>query len=209
LEEVAQLVQPLREELVSQLSGDVFCPGVDLNSVTGVDLNSIANNAATYLDGVENFTLPQAEVFQETLDTAQETADKVETISENITPQDWQALIFIVPFSIFAFLFLVGVALVWLDRNVTWYICILSWVMLPLFTILIIICFLCSGAIAIGASANAGKGTRVAMCYLLVYGTGSPERHNLRISYATPFIQISALVEQTIRPGEQSRKFWR
>jgi hypothetical protein len=155
LDEVAKVVQPLREEVVSQLSGDVFCPGVDLNSVTGVDLNSIANKAATSLDGVENFTLPQATVFQETLDTAQETSDKVETTSENITPKDWQALMFVVPFSIFAFLYLVGVALVWLDRNVTWYICILSWVVLPLFTILIIICFLCSGAIAIGASANA------------------------------------------------------
>ena len=155
LDEVAQVAQPLSKDLASQLANDSFCPGVDLDSATGLNFSSIANDAVTFLD--QNFTLPQAKEARETLDTAQQTAARVETTSDNISIQDWQSLIFIVPFSIFAFLFLVGVALVWFDRNVTWYICILSWVVLPLFIILIVICALCSGAIVIAASANAGK----------------------------------------------------
>ena len=181
LDEVALEFQPLSQELLSQLANDSFCPGVDLDSVTGLNFSSIVNDAVTSL-GVDNFTLPQAEEARETLDTAQQTAVRVETTSENISIQDWQSLIFIVPFSIFAFLFLVGVVLVWFDRNVTWYICILSWVVLPLFIILVVICALCSGAIVIAASANAGK-----QCHALVLSR--TRMFNLLLS--NPLLQIS------------------
>ena len=113
----------------------------------------------TYLDELGNFTAKPIAETQYIVDKAQQTIDKVETTSDDITPKDWQSLMFIVPFSIFSVLFVLGVALAWCDRVVPWYTCILTWIILPLFIILIVICFLLSGGIAIVASANAGEYT--------------------------------------------------
>jgi NADH:ubiquinone oxidoreductase subunit 3 (subunit A) len=170
LQEVGQLIQPLKENIVARLANDSFCPGVNLSEATGVDFDSILNDTVTTLDSANNFTIPKENETLEALNAAQKTTNNVENTSDNITPTDWQSLIFVVPFSIFAFLYIVGVALAWRKKNLAWYTCILSWVVLPLFVVLIVICFLCSGAIAIGASANAGKKRqRVARGYRLVY----------------------------------------
>lgn len=157
LQEVGQVIQPLKDNLIARLANDSFCPGVNLSEVTGVDFDSILNDTVTTLDSVNDFTIPLANETIEVLDAAQKTTNNMENTSDNITPTDWQSLIFVVPFSIFAFLYLVGVALAWRKKHVSWYTCILSWTVLPLFVVLIILCFLCSCAIVIGASMNAGK----------------------------------------------------
>jgi hypothetical protein len=155
LQEVGQSIQPLKENIVARLANDSFCPGINLTEATGVDFDSILNDTVTTLDSANNFTIPKENQTLEALNVAQKTTNNVENTTDNITPSDWQSLIFVVPFSIFAFLYLVGVALAWRKKNVAWYTCILSWVVLPIFVVFIVICFLCSGAIAIGASANA------------------------------------------------------
>lgn len=142
---------------MTRLSNDTFCSNVDLNAQTGIDFDSIINDAVVFLDNLGDFNTEGVDNAESAFDTIEQTADNVEQTADNITPQSWQSLIFIVPFSVFAVLFLVGVALAWCEKSVAWYTCMLSWVVLPLFIILIVICFLCSGGIAIAASANAGK----------------------------------------------------
>jgi len=157
VENIGQIAAPLRDELVSKLANDSFCPGVDLLSLTGVDFSSYIDESVAYLEQLGNFTAAQGNNTRNILETAQQTAETVETTSDNITPRDWQSLMFVVPFSIFAVLFLAGVALAWSDRAMPWYRSILTWFVLPIFIILIVICFLLSGGIAIAASMNAGK----------------------------------------------------
>jgi hypothetical protein len=163
---VGQLIQLLKENIVARLANDSFVP----------DFDSILNDTVTTLDSANNFTIPKENETLEALNAAQKTTNNMENTSDNITPTDWQSLIFVVHCSSFVFLYIVGVVLAWRKENVAWYTCILSWVVLPLFVVLIVNCFLCSGAIAIGASAKAGKERqRVARGYRLVYSTNSPE----------------------------------
>ena len=157
---MGSVAKSLRDELVSKLSNDSFCPGVDLNAATREDFDAIIQNTTTFLEDLGNFSLAKVDDTQEAVQTAQDTTEAVRRTSENITPSDWQSLIFIVPFSVFAVVFLVGVALAWYERDVKWLIFLLRWIVLPLFIILVVICFILAGAIAITASANAGKTIR-------------------------------------------------
>jgi len=155
LENVGETAGPLRNELISRIGNESFCPGVDLEAQTGVDFDTIINDAVTFLDSLGNFSEVDVSETRDVVEQAQSTNDNVQETSDNITPSDWQSLIFIVPFTVFSVLFCLGVALAWCGRAINWYTCFLKWVVMPLFIILIVICFLCAGAIAIGASANA------------------------------------------------------
>lgn len=156
LEGVGDNVAPIRDELVNRVSDDNFCAGVDLNAVTGIDFDSLTANVVEYLNEIEDYTGFSDDIQEATADLRR-AAQSVEETSENITPRDWQSLMFIVPFSVFAVVFVVGVALAWCGRSITWYTCILSWFVLPLFILLVVVCFIVSGGIAIAASINAGR----------------------------------------------------
>ena len=84
-----------------------------------------------------------------------EISENMAETADNITLGSWQSLIFIIPFPIFSSLFVFGVLLAWFGRFHRGYARFLTWGVLPLFFILIVICYLLSGAVAIAASANA------------------------------------------------------
>ena len=133
-----------------------FCPGADLTVETGTDFDAIIENITTFLNRLGNFLQVNIADAQEASCTASNTGDSIESTSYNIQLKIWQSIIFIIPFSVFSIIFISGVLLAWFDWSFKWLTSLITWLMLPLFIIWVIICWVCCGAMAIGASANAG-----------------------------------------------------
>jgi hypothetical protein len=146
----------LRDETLSRLQDGEFCPGGDLSAVTAGEFDVIIPQVISILNGLGNFSQEETEDVQRALDQAADTVGDVEETSDNIQVKDWQSLIFIIPFSIFCLVFIVGVLLAWFDISLKWLTRLITWFVLPLFFILVVVCWGCAGAIAIAASANAG-----------------------------------------------------
>jgi hypothetical protein len=146
---------PLRDEVVSQLTD--FCQGANLTAETGTDFDAITENVTSFLNDLGNFSQDFVEELEYGLDNASHASSNAAETTEKITLESWESLIFIIPFSIFFTALVVGVLLAWLDRSNKRFSFFLSWAILPLFFILIIVCYIIAGGFAIGASANAGK----------------------------------------------------
>ena len=183
----------LRNATISLLKND-FCPGGDLTAETGTDFDAIIENVTTFLNRLGNFSQANIADAQEASRTASNTCDSIESTSDNIQLKSWQSLIFIVPFSVFSFVFISGVLLAWYDRSFKWLTSLITWLVLPLFFIWVIICWVCCGAMAIGASANAGMSF---LKYVWVDGTTI-------FSLVLSLSQISVVVELTIRQNPPS-----
>jgi hypothetical protein len=154
--QTSEAAASLRNATESRLQEREFCPGANLSAVTGADFDVIIPEVISVLNDLGNFSQGEMTNVQEALDQAADTGDDVEYTFNNIQINDWQSLIFIVPFSIFCFVFIVEALLAWFNKSFKWLTRIIKWLVLPLFFILVIICWACAGAIAIGASANAG-----------------------------------------------------
>jgi hypothetical protein len=157
VDQTTKSVVSLRDETVSRLQDGEFCPGVDLSAVTAGKFDVIIPRVISFLNRLGNLSLEQIEDVQGALGQAADTVGFIEETSDIIQVKDWQSLIFIIPFSIFCLVFIVGVLLAWFDISFKWLTCLITWFVLPLFFILVVVCWGCAGAIAIAASANAGK----------------------------------------------------
>jgi glycopeptide antibiotics resistance protein len=146
---------PLRDEFVSQLTN--FCQGTNLTAETGTEFDAITQNVTSFLNDLGNFSQDYVEELKYGLDNASDSSSNAVETTEKITLESWESLIFIIPFSIFFTALVAGVLLAWFDRSNKRFSFFLSWVILPLFFISIIICYVLAGGIAMSASANAGK----------------------------------------------------
>lgn len=145
----------LRDATISLLKND-FCPGGNLTAETGTDFDAIIENVTTFLNSLGDFSQAKIASAQEASQSASNTGDQIESTCNNIQLKDWQSLMFIVPCSVFFVVLISGVLLAWLDRSFKWLTSLITWLVLPLFIIWVIICWVCCGAVAIGASGNAG-----------------------------------------------------
>jgi hypothetical protein len=150
---VDMAIVPAQQGLAPKLA-DGICANGTFEEETGINFTAIAQNVSNALEALLEVDLTDLE---ESLQELEEISDNGADTADAITLGSWQSLIFIIPFPIFCSLFVGGTLLAWFNRSHKWGTCFLSWAVLPLFFILIIVCYLLCGAIAIAASGNAGK----------------------------------------------------
>jgi hypothetical protein len=153
--QIAEVAAGLRDETVLRLEAGQFCPGGNLSAATG-DQFVVLPAVISGLKALGNFSQEEIADARGALDQAADTGSDVENLFNDIQVNDWQSLVFIIPFSICSFVFIVVVLLAWFDKSFEWLTCLIIWFVLPLFFFVIVVCWLCAGAIAIAASANAG-----------------------------------------------------
>lgn len=156
----------MRDALVSWLQEEL-CPAQDVEGILGIDFADIVPNVTVSFERIGDFFQENLAEVDVALKDVRSIFQDVEEAADVITISSWQSLIFIIPFSIFFVLFFAGVLLAWFDQSRKRYTCLLSWFVLPLFFFLVIVCYILSSGIAIGASANAG------MCHVWSFGLRS------------------------------------
>ena len=155
LKRVAVNTTQVKNEFLQLLSngGDVCVNQADADQTSG--LNDLIQTLQTGLRGMGNFSLNDTAGVDNTVAVLMNTSSDVTNSAENINLGDWQALVILIPYILFPCLFLVGVALAWLDIDIPQVRWVLSYFVLPIFIIMVVFAYSFASAILIAASGNA------------------------------------------------------
>lgn len=86
LDNVGQSAVPIRDELVTRLANDTFCPNVDLSAQTGEDFDTIIDDAVVFLEDLGDFEGADVSEAKHVINKAQETTVTVSETSDQIAP---------------------------------------------------------------------------------------------------------------------------
>ena len=155
LESIGQSSLEVRDELTKNL-GD-FCPGEpNIQALTGVDFDALAQEAIVLLNELGNFIEKDINYLQTQIQDAQKTSNQLGSTVDYIEANDWQSLVVLIPYLTLATFMLIGVGLAWFDKTNPLYTCILSWGILPVLICATIAAFLLSAFVCLAAVGNAG-----------------------------------------------------
>jgi hypothetical protein len=146
---------PLRDSIVELLT-TTFCPvGIEaLEEATNLNWSSIINDAVEFLVELDDIGKSHLDNLQEALFVAGTTATEVESTASNVQSFSWLAFLLLVPFPLLTIFFMVGVLVA--DRDKKCYQHFLSWLVLPLFFSVVVLCYILAAVVALALSANAG-----------------------------------------------------
>lgn len=146
LEEVGIKSVQIRDAAVEEL--EEFCPdNPRLDEQTGVNFMEIANSAKADLTNLANFIEDGLAVLNPVLKQVQVAADDADDILEKVDLWGWQAKLLVIALFVLPSCLVVGVGLVMLGVDIPMYQKFLTYLIMPLFAVTIICCYIFSSAI--------------------------------------------------------------
>lgn len=155
LQSLGQSSIEIRDALTDNLGA--FCPGEpDLAAQTGINFDDLASQAIEQINELGNFLKRDVREMQGELDDAIDSSVYLGETVDTIEANDWESLIFLIPNVILGTCMLIGVTLAWFRQSGPFFTCSLSWIILPIFTLVTAFAFVCSGLLVYAAITNAG-----------------------------------------------------
>lgn len=146
----------VRDEIELQLDGGAFCPNDPSleNSLEGKQFRTEAMAAVGQLDQLGDF---MASNIGQLLDPLQRTIAETAYFESKIAPidlTDWRAMLALIPYTIVPALLMGGVLMALFDVSLPGYICVLNWVLLPLFVLLVILAWVVASGMIVAGGMN-------------------------------------------------------
>ncbi|GAX19262.1 hypothetical protein FisN_4Lu516 [Fistulifera solaris] len=146
----------IKEQLVTELNGDNFCPGNALLEDSGASTKIVsqANQAIPYLTELENFAGDDLDGLESAANELQSAAGTVQEETDNIDLTSWQSLIILIPFTIIPAILMSATILAMFDAHFHLFTCLVNWIIFPLFFILVISACIISTVMIIAVGIN-------------------------------------------------------
>jgi hypothetical protein len=150
-------VTNVRNTFLNRLDGGGQECLVDTNvtQATNRDFSQLIDMIRNDLEAMGNFRPSKFDALQNATAIIETSSTIVTEDVNQVTIDDWQSLIIIIPYIITPSLFLLGVSAAWFDVNLPKFRRFLSWGVLPIFVLQAIFAYSLSSAMMISASANA------------------------------------------------------
>lgn len=152
----AGVADRVRGSLETEITGNGFCPANPLldNSDFGRQLQSQAQSAVDQLQLLDSFLNQNLDGLESALQSARVVTGDLHAQADQIDLTDWQALLALIPFSLVPALLMAGTIMAAFDVGVDWYRCLLNWVTLPIFILLVTIAMAIAAAMVTAAAVN-------------------------------------------------------
>lgn len=151
---IGQSLEEVYVAVKDETGFESLCPGQDLTSLIGTDEIDL-QDGIKQLEEVQTY-IPLLAEFDNVLNKTHDIILSVEHALETYdTEWNWSLLIFTVPFILCCAFFVVGVILAWMDVSSCCIQFMLSYILLPIFVVLVIITSILASVFGIVATLNA------------------------------------------------------
>jgi hypothetical protein len=162
---IFQNIQVLRQRsydaksvVVAKALDTEFCLNdPDLSTQIGSDYSLILSSVVDDLESLGDFLGNKTNELDIAVNQINTALKDTRNATENVASNDWQSLVFIIPYILVPTALLIGVFMAWFGVHISIYKCLMSWVFLPIFVIQTIFAYTFSCVILVAASGNAGK----------------------------------------------------
>ena len=191
LRELGEIAKSVRAELSDQFSAGNFCPADPLleNSQVGQDIFGQATDAIRLLDEVGDFATDNITSLEDSVVRVQSGATDVVDATDDIDVNDWEALIFLVPYIVVPVFLMAAVVMSFFDVTFPYYNCVVTWFLFPFFTVLTVVAFVITFVMTIAAGMNSD------WCVPGGQNDASPDQTILRILEAEGYDADSKIME--------------
>ena len=150
-------VTHVRDTFLNRLDGggQACLEAANVTQATNRDFPQLISTIRDALVAMGNFHASRADSLQNATAIIETCASILGEDVNQVTIDDWQSLVIIIPFIITPSLLLVGVSAAWFDVNLPKFRRFLTWCVLPIFVLQAIFAYSLSSAMMISASANA------------------------------------------------------
>ncbi|CAB9530207.1 expressed unknown protein [Seminavis robusta] len=147
----------LRDQVVFDLNKDNFCPGNPLFVQTsiGQSLIGASDGAAQMLNQLGDFVTNNVATLEESLAATEQQLDSLDRSMAEAESYEWLAGLIAFPYMLLASLMILGAFAAQLDAMTECFLCMLNWVILPLYIFVTIFSYIVLAVAAIAASLNA------------------------------------------------------
>ena len=162
---IFQNIQVLRQRsydaksvVVAKALDTEFCLNdPDLSTQIGSDFSLILSSVVDDLESLGDFLGNKTNELDIAVNQINTALKDTRNATENVASNDWQSLVFIIPYILVPTALLIGVFMAWFGVHISIYKSLMSWVFLPIFVIQTIFAYTVSCVILVAASGNAGK----------------------------------------------------
>ncbi|CAB9498380.1 expressed unknown protein [Seminavis robusta] len=157
LEKIGESGLFMRDQVVSDLDRDNFCPGNPAfdQTIQGKRILSTADGAVLMLNDLGDFVTNNVATLEEILEDTQQQLDDVDSSVSNVETYEWLGGLVTLPYLILATLMMVATVAAQANSMTDCYLCILDWIVLPLYILVTIFSYVALVVALIGASLNA------------------------------------------------------
>jgi hypothetical protein len=146
----------LRDSIVTELSGNNFCPADPTldNYPDAANIRNLTDSAEGLLSQLDTFLADQVEGVSSAIDDAAKGARQVKRATDDVDLLGWKTLFVLIPYTIVPCLLVSVAIMAHFDADLPIMNTVVRWFLMPLFVIMVIVCAgVASGMIA-AASAN-------------------------------------------------------
>uniref|UniRef100_A0A7S3DVY5 Protein tweety homolog n=1 Tax=Entomoneis paludosa TaxID=265537 RepID=A0A7S3DVY5_9STRA len=146
----------IRSVVEAELSAEEFCPAdPDIsNSEVGRSLREKADEVVRLLTDLADFREGELADLDDAMKTLFDGTEEVNKEAGDVDVTDWEALIVLVPYTIFPALLIVAAMMAFYDVGSERYHCFISWFVLPIFILMTIVAYVFAGIMGIMAGVN-------------------------------------------------------
>jgi hypothetical protein len=155
----------------------------------GQDIFGQATDAIRLLDEVGDFATDNITSLEDSVVRVQSGATDVVDATDDIDVNDWEALIFLVPYIVVPVFLMAAVVMSFFDVTFPYYNCVVTWFLFPFFTVLTVVAFVITFVMTIAAGMNSD------WCVPGGQNDASPDQTILRILEAEGYDADSKIME--------------
>ena len=146
----------VRDGIVTELSGDAFCPADPTleNNDSVANIRVQADQAVQLLTSLDNFLGDRIPVVSLAIQQAAKGARQVESATDDVDLTDWEALVVLIPYTIIPCLLVAAAIMAQYDVEFPFLNCAINWFLMPIFIIMVIVCAAVASVMVAAASAN-------------------------------------------------------
>lgn len=146
----------VRDGIITELSGDTFCPADPTlaNNEAAANVRVQADEAVQLLTLLDNFLGDRIPFVSSAIQQAAKGAKQVESATDDVDLTDWEALVILIPYTIIPCLLVAAAIMAQYDVEFPYLNCAINWFLMPLFVIMVIVCAGVACGMVAAASAN-------------------------------------------------------
>jgi hypothetical protein len=155
LRRVARTATPVRDELVEFLNKEDICP-LNPGSSVETDIRKIGDSTLIAMEDLVNFIEDKLElIVNKALDQVREVTRKVESATDSTNLTDGAAAGVMIPYFFVPALLMVALFMGWFEVHSEGYFCFVTWLLLPLYVLMIMFSYAMAGFAALATEGNA------------------------------------------------------
>ena len=154
--DVQDMAEYIRTIVVNEFEPTNFCPADPemKDSETARDFSRQTTEVTDFLDDLDDFSSSVLNDVDDAMKILNDGSAEVSDKAGEVKVNDWEALIVLIPYTIFPAIMIVAALLAFLDVSSERYHCFISWFVLPIFILMTLVACVFAAAMAIAAGVN-------------------------------------------------------